>query len=279
VKRNYLIKALIAALLFSLSLVTACGKEDKNVLMMATTTSTDNTGLLDYLKPEFKKDTGIDLRWVAVGTGKALQMGQNCDVDVLLVHAPDSEKKFMDTGFGLNRTQIMYNDFIIIGPAGDPAKIKGKTVKDAMKTIRAKKVVFASRGDKSGTHVLEQKLWKESGIALPEKESWYMSTGQGMIETIKVAAEKNGYTITDRGTYIKYEASMQGKPALVILVENDNILFNQYSAIVINPEKCAKAKKDYAEKFVSWIVSDKVQKLIADFKLEGKQLFVPNAGK
>ena len=278
-KRNYLIKALIAALLFSLSLVTACGKEDKNVLMMATTTSTDNTGLLDYLKPEFKKDTGIDLRWVAVGTGKALQMGQNCDVDVLLVHAPDSEKKFMDTGFGLNRTQIMYNDFIIIGPAGDPAKIKGKTVKDAMKTIRAKKVVFASRGDKSGTHVLEQKLWKESGIALPEKESWYMSTGQGMIETIKVAAEKNGYTITDRGTYIKYEASMQGKPALVILVENDNILFNQYSAIVINPEKCAKAKKDYAEKFVSWIVSDKVQKLIADFKLEGKQLFVPNAGK
>ena len=280
-KKNLLLKILTLVLGLTLTLVLGCTKEqdEKNILMMATTTSTDNTGLLDYLKPEFKKDTGLELRWVAVGTGKALQMGQNCDVDVLLVHAPDSEKKFLDTGFGRNRTEIMYNDFVIIGPAVDPAKIKGKTVKDAMKTIKAKKAVFASRGDKSGTHSLELKLWKESGIAIPEKESWYMSTGQGMLDTIKVATEKNGYTITDRGTFIKYEASLKGKEGLVILVENDKILFNQYSAIEINPEKCTKAKNTLAKQFIDWMVSDRVQKLIADFKLEGKQLFTPNAKK
>ena len=280
-KKNLLLKILTLVLGLTLTLVLGCTKEqdEKNILMMATTTSTDNTGLLDYLKPEFKKDTGLELRWVAVGTGKALQMGQNCDVDVLLVHAPDSEKKFLNTGFGRNRTEIMYNDFVIIGPAVDPAKIKGKTVKDAMKTIKAKKAVFASRGDKSGTHSLELKLWKESGIAIPEKESWYMSTGQGMLDTIKVATEKNGYTITDRGTFIKYEASLKGKEGLVILVENDKILFNQYSAIEINPEKCTKAKNTLAKQFIDWMVSDRVQKLIADFKLEGKQLFTPNAKK
>ena len=280
-KKNLLLKILTLVLGLTLTLVLGCTKEqdEKNVLMMATTTSTDNTGLLDYLKPEFKKDTGLELRWVAVGTGKALQMGQNSDVDVLLVHAPDSEKKFLDTGFGQNRTEIMYNDFVIIGPAVDPAKIKGKTVKDAMKTIKAKKAVFASRGDKSGTHSLELKLWKESGIAIPEKESWYMSTGQGMLDTIKVATEKNGYTITDRGTFIKYEASLKGKEGLVILVENDKILFNQYSAIEINPEKCTKAKNTLAKQFIDWMVSDRVQKLIADFKLKGKQLFTPNAKK
>lgn len=259
----------------------ACGtgKQPGKALMMATTTSTDNTGLLDYLAPLIKKDTGIELKWTAVGTGKALQMGVNCDVDVLLVHDPDAEKKFMTEGSGINRTEIMYNDFVIIGPKSDPAGIKNKSVINAMKAIAAKKANFASRGDKSGTHALELKLWKTSGIAAPDKKPWYLSTGQGMIETIKVASEKNGYTITDRGTYIKYETTNKGNPPLVILVENDSNLFNQYAAIEVNPAKCPKAKNDLAKEFIKWMASDNGQKLIKDFKLNGKQLFTPNAKK
>lgn len=280
-KKNLLFKTLTFTLIFTLSLATGIFSEEKKsgdkVLMMATTTSTDNTGLLDYLKPYFEKETGIEWRWVAVGTGKALQMGQNCDVDVLLVHDPDAEEKFMKGGFGQNRTQVMYNDFVIIGPKEDPAKIKGKNVKKAMKAIMDSKAAFTSRGDKSGTHMLEQRLWKETGVAVPEKESWYLSTGQGMIETIKIASEKNGYTITDRGTFIKYEASLKGKPGLVILVEGDKALFNQYSVIEVNPKKCDKVKNGLAKEFIKWMKSKKTQKLIADFKLEGKQLFTPNA--
>jgi tungstate transport system substrate-binding protein len=247
--------------------------------MMATTTSTDNTGLLDYLAPEFKKDTGIELKWIAVGTGKALQLGKNCDVDVLLVHDPDAEKEFMTGGYGINRKEIMYNDFVIIGPKNDPAGIKKMTVAKAMKAIADKKATFTSRGDKSGTHALELKLWESSGINTPDKESWYLQTGQGMIETIKVASEKNGYTITDRGTYIKYETTMKGNPPLVILVDKDTKLFNQYAAIEVDPTKCHKVKNDLAKEYIKWMSSPKGQKLIKDFKLEGKQLFTPNAKK
>jgi tungstate transport system substrate-binding protein len=246
---------------------------------MATTTSTDDTGLLDYLAPEFQKDTGIELKWTGVGTGKAIQMGVNCDVDVLLVHDPDAEKKFVADGSGLNRKELMYNDFVIIGPKSDPAGIRKKTVVDALKTIAAKKSVFTSRGDKSGTHALEMKLWKASGIGVPDKESWYLQTGQGMLGTIKVATEKEGYTITDRGTYIKYESTNKGNAPLVILVENDSNLFNQYAAIEINPAKCTNAKNDVAKEFIKWMASKKGQRLIKDFELQGKQLFTPNAKK
>ncbi|MFA5518785.1 MAG: substrate-binding domain-containing protein [Spirochaetota bacterium] len=257
----------------------SCSKEPAQVLMMATTTSTDNTGLLDALAPQFKKDTGIELKWVSVGTGKALQMGQNCDVDVLLVHAPGAEKEFVNKGFGLNRTELMYNDFIIIGPEKDPATIKGMNVITALNTIRAKEAIFTSRGDKSGTHVLEIDLWKSTGKAVPEKEAWYIQTGQGMLQTINIAAEREGYTMTDRGTFIKYADNHKGNPPLVILVENDKSLFNQYSAIEINPENCADAKNDLAKKYIEWMASDKTQKLIGDFKLLGKPLFTPNAKK
>jgi tungstate transport system substrate-binding protein len=257
----------------------SCSKEPAQVLMMATTTSTDNTGLLDALAPQFKKDTGIELKWVSVGTGKALQMGQNCDVDVLLVHAPGAEKEFVNKGFGLNRTELMYNDFVIIGPANDPAAIKGMTVVQALNTIRAKKAIFTSRGDKSGTHVLEIDLWKSTGKAVPEKEDWYIQTGQGMLQTINIAAEREGYTMTDRGTFIKYADNHKGNPPLIVLVENDESLFNQYSAIEINPENCADAKNDLAKKYIEWMASDKTQKLIGDFKLLGKPLFTPNAKK
>jgi tungstate transport system substrate-binding protein len=249
----------------------------EKVLLMATTTSTEDTGLLNVLAPEFKKATGIDLRWTATGTGKALKLGESCDVDVLMVHAPDAEKKFVADGFGINRKEIMYNDFVIIGPAADPAGVKGKSVKDALQAIQTKKANFVSRGDKSGTHIMELDLWKVSGAAVPEKEAWYAQAGQGMMATITIAAEKNGYTLADRGTYIKYENNMKGTPPLKILVEGDQTLLNQYSVIAVNPAKCQKAQVELATKFSNWITGPEGQKLIKEFKLMGKPLFTANA--
>jgi tungstate transport system substrate-binding protein len=259
-----------------LALAAPAGAQEK-VLLMATTTSTEDTGLLNVLAPEFKKATGIDLRWTATGTGKALKLGEDCNVDVLMVHAPGAEKKFVDAGFGLNRREIMYNDFVIIGPAADPAGVKGKSVKNALQAIRAKKATFVSRGDKSGTHMMELDLWKAGEGAVPEKEAWYAQAGQGMMATITIAAEKNGYTLADRGTYIKYENNMKGTPPLKILVEGDQALFNQYSVIAVNPAKCPKAKLELATQFSNWIAGPQGQKLIKDFKLMGKPLFTPNA--
>ncbi|HWR67629.1 MAG TPA: substrate-binding domain-containing protein [Desulfomonilia bacterium] len=257
-------------------LATPASAEEKT-LMMATTTSTDNTGLLDYLAPFFKEDTGIELMWTAVGTGKALAIGRNCDVDVLLVHDPDSEKVFIEEGCGVDRTQIMYNDFIIIGPRKDPAGIKGKNAREAFQSIYARNAIFASRGDKSGTHMMELSLWGNAGVAEPDKEQWYVQTGQGMLPTITVAAERVGYTLTDRGTYIKYENNFKGNPPLVILVEGDTMLFNQYSVIAVSPKRCGKTKYGLATEFSRWMTSVKGQKHIGGFKLMGKQLFIPNA--
>jgi len=246
-------------------------------LMMATTTSTDNTGLLDELAPEFRKDTGTELKWTAVGTGKALKMGENCDVDVLLVHAPAAEKAFIEKGYGVDRKEVMYNDFVIIGPPSDPATIKGLTVARAMKTIAEAGVVFVSRGDNSGTHKKEVSLWQAADMAVPDKAEWYIQTGQGMIKTIIVAEERDGYTMTDRGTYIKYEATKDGNPPLTILVEGDASLFNQYSVLAVNPERCKSVNYELATEFAKWITSPETQKRIADFRLMGKQLFTPNA--
>jgi len=254
---------------------TGAGAED--VLRMATTTSTDNTGLLDYLAPVFKADTGIELQWVAVGTGKALALGKNCDVDVLLVHAPAAEMKYVEEGSGVDRTELMYNDFIFIGPPADPAGLKGKSVKEALGVIASKKASFASRGDNSGTHKKELELWKHAQLAVPDKETWYIQTGQGMLNTINIAAERDAYTMTDRGTFIKYESNWKGTPPLVILVEGDPSLRNQYSALAVNPQKCSNVKYDLAKKYIAWMASKKAQKLIGDFQLMGKQLFVPNA--
>ena len=250
-----------------------------DVLKMATTTSTDNTGLLDYLAPPILAETGIELQWVSVGTGKALELGKNCDVDVLLVHAPAAEKKFVDDGYGVDRRQIMFNDFVVIGPKSDPAGIKGKKIDEFLKVLYAKKSNFASRGDNSGTHKKELELWKAAGLTAPDKEQWYIQTGQGMINTINIAAERDAYTLTDRGTYIKYEANLKGNPPLVILVEGDASLRNQYSIIPINPQRCKDAKYDLATKLALWFVSPETQKLIGDFKLMDKQLFTPNAGE
>lgn len=249
------------------------------VLRMATTTSTEDTGLLDYLEPFFRQATGIELQWVAVGTGKALELGKNCDVDVLLVHAPSAEKKYVEEGYGVNRRQVMYNDFVVLGPAADPAKVKGLPVAEALKAIAAAKQPFVSRGDKSGTHVAELALWKAAGMAVPDKDAWYVSTGQGMIQTINVAGEKSGYTLADRGTFIKYEANAKGNPPVVILVEGDAELRNQYSVIAVNPAKCPKVQYDLALKYADWLVAPETQKIIAEFKLQEKALFFPNASE
>jgi tungstate transport system substrate-binding protein len=180
-------------------------------------------------------------------------------------------------GFGTDRREIMYNDFVIIGPASDPAGIKGKSIKDAFSTLKAKQAVFASRGDNSGTHKKELSLWKAANLPVPEKEGWYVQTGQGMLATINIAAERNGYTMADRGTYIKYESNLKGNPPLKILVEGDVVLLNQYSVIVVNPKQCNKANYDTARQFTQWITGPEAQQLIKDFKLLGKPLFTPNA--
>ncbi len=248
-------------------------------LMMATTTSTDNTGLLDYLAPKFQKDTGVTLKWVATGTGKALKMGKNCDVDILFVHAPASEKKFVESGYGVDRKQVMYNDFIIVGPKSDPAHVAGMTPSKALVKIKESKNKFFSRGDNSGTNKKEISLWKTVMDKAPENVAWYVQTGQGMLRTINMASEKDGYTMTDRGTWIKYESQKKDKNPMKIVVEGDKTLFNQYSVITINKEKCKNVHPELAQKFTKWIVKPETQKTIGDFRLLGKALFIPNAGK
>ncbi|MBW2708804.1 MAG: substrate-binding domain-containing protein [Deltaproteobacteria bacterium] len=246
-------------------------------LMLATTTSTDNTGLMDILAPEFKKDTGIELKWTAIGTGKALEMGKNCDVDVLLVHAPATEKKYVADGFGKDRTRVMYNDFVIIGPENDPAGLKSASVLEAIRKLGAGKAAFVSRGDNSGTNKKEISLWKAAGLTVPDKEKWYVQAGQGMIATINVATEKGGYTMTDRGTFIKFADNHGGNPPLKVLVEGDPALFNQYSIIAVNPAKCKNAKYELVRKFTEWMTSKQIQNLIGNFTLLNKKLFIPNA--
>jgi tungstate transport system substrate-binding protein len=259
------------------ALVLASTPAISQTLTMATTTSTNDTGLLDVLAPAFQKETGIELKWTSTGTGKALELGKNCDVDVLLVHAPDAEKKLVSEGHGTERIEVMYNDFVIIGPAADPAGIKGKSVAETLKAIEASKATLVSRGDDSGTDKMEKSLWKDAGMAVPDKESWYLQAGQGMMQTMLMAEERGGYTLTDRGTYIKYEANKGGNPPLKILVEGDKKLLNQYSVIPVNPQKCPKVQYDLARKFADWMASPQGQKLIGEFKLMGKQLFFPNA--
>jgi tungstate transport system substrate-binding protein len=267
----------LITVLMVLSCALTVQANEKKELMMATTTSTDNTGLLDYLIPFFEQETGIALKWTATGTGKALKLGQNCDVDVLLVHAPPAEKAYIAAGFGKDRREVMYNDFVIIGPKSDPAGLKGKNISQALSAIKASKAFFMSRGDDSGTNKKEKLLWKNAGIALPDKEQWYVQTGQGMLATIHIAQERNGYTMTDRGTYIKYQDQQGGDAPLTVLVEGDDILLNQYSVLTLNPENCPDAKYDLALKFSDWMASESAQNKIGEFRLLGKKLFIPNA--
>lgn len=271
-----LLAALTAALLAGPH---GSGATEGQGLLLATTTSTDNTGLLDYLMPAFIKETGIDIRWLATGTGKALKLGENCDVDVLLVHAPGAEKDFVAKGFGTERREIMSNDFVIIGPPADPAGVKGKGVVTALQMIRSTGNVFISRGDNSGTNKKERELWQLTGMSAPEKEAWYRQSGQGMLATINMVGEFGGYTLTDRGTYIKYGAGVGPQPPLVILVEGEDVLLNQYSIIPVNPEQCTNVEHEKALAFAGWMAGEKAQRLLGRFTLLGKQLFTPNASR
>jgi tungstate transport system substrate-binding protein len=260
----------ILLLTFSI-LSIALGQEH---IKMATTTSTDNSGLLDVLLPPFEQKFNIKVDVIAVGTGKALKLGENGDVDIVFVHAREAEDKFVNDGYGINRRDVMYNDFIIIGPKEDPAGIKGmEDAVMALKQIASKEASFISRGDDSGTDKKEKFLWKAAGIV--PKGSWYMETGQGMGPTLQIADEKRGYTLADRGTYLAYK----GKIDLPILVEGDERLFNPYGIIAVNPAKHPHVKYDYAMALIGWVTSVDGQKIIGDYKKYGESLFYPTALK
>lgn len=247
-------------------------------IILATTTSTENSGLLDFILPDFTEKTGIEVKVVAVGTGKALQMGVDGEADVLLVHAKDSEEEFVAAGHGLERFDVMYNDYILVGPADDPAKIKEKAPGDivgAFKEIHTGGHIFVSRGDDSGTHKKELELWGEAG--LEPAGDWYVSAGKGMGEVLQMADEMQGYTLSDRATYL----SMRDNLDLVIVTEGDERMFNQYGVIAVNPEKNEQINAEGAQAFIAWILSAETQELISKFGLDeyGESLFIPNAGK
>lgn len=245
-------------------------------LILATTTSTQDSGLLDVLIPLFQKQTGYNVKTVAVGSGQAMTMGERGEADVLLVHSPDAEKKFMDANNGLNRRLVMHNDFLLIGPPDDPAKVKGtKSIVEALKKIGDAKALFVSRGDNSGTDALDKKLWGQVG-AVPKGQSWYQETGQGMGATLGVADEKGGYTLTDRATYLARKSGMK----LVPMVEGDKPLLNIYHVIQVNPNK-GKINAEGAQAFSDFMVAPETQKVIGQFGVDkyGQQLFIPDAGK
>ena len=265
-------KKIVLSLLAASSLMMA-----DNDLIMATTTSTADTGLLDAMVPAYKAKTGVDVKFTAVGTGSALKLGENCDADVLFVHSPKVEKEFVEKGFGVERKPVMYNDFVLIADKSVADKFKGKDLKAAFELIKAENIPFFSRGDKSGTDNKEKGIWKNVAGGVPEKEGFYKQTGQGMIATINAAAEQKGVTLTDRGTYIKYEANAKGNPDLVIVNEGEKDLKNFYSVIAVNPKHCAKTDIENADKFIKWVISEEGQKFIGDFKLLDKPLFTPDA--
>jgi tungstate transport system substrate-binding protein len=250
----------------------------ENELILATTTSTRDTGLLDVLLPIFEKQCGCTVKMIAVGTGAALQMGQDGNADVLLVHAPKSEQTYMDKGFGQERLLVMHNDFVILGLASDPAKIKGiKSPAEAFKKFVEAKQTFVSRGDNSGTNQAELAIWKLAGITPAKTDAWYLQTGGAMGDTLNVANQKQAYTISDRGTYLAYKANLQ----LDILVQGDPSLLNIYHVITVNPEKWPKVNIKLAKEFASFMVSADTQKIIAAFGIDkyGQPLFFPDAGK
>jgi len=265
--------AALAGLLFVLG-APAAGAQEK-FIVVSSTTSTEQSGLFAHLLPLFEKDTGIKVRVVALGTGQALDMARRGDADVVFVHDQAAEEKFVAEGFGVKRQPVMYNDFVLVGPKSDPAKIAGgRDILAALQKIAAAQAPFVSRGDKSGTHAAELRYWKAAGVDLDAKKgAWYKDTGSGMGPTLNTASSMNSYVLTDRGTWL----SFKNRGDLAILVEGDQKMFNQYGVMLVNPAKHPHVKKDLGQQFVDWVVSPQGQAAIAGYRIGGEQLFFPNA--
>ncbi len=243
-------------------------------IVVASTTSTEQSGLFSYLLPEFKKASGIDVKVVALGTGQALDMGRRGDADVLFVHDQVAEEKIVADGFAVKRYPVMYNDFVLIGPASDPAKARGNDIVEALKKLSTTNTAFISRGDKSGTHAAELRFWKLSGMS-DAKGSGYKECGCGMGPALNIASSSGAYVLADRGTWLNFK----NRGEMAVLVEGDNRLFNQYGVMLVNPAKHPHVKAADGQKFVDWVVSAPGQAVIAGYKIGGEQLFFPNAGK
>ncbi|MGN2392238.1 substrate-binding domain-containing protein [Pelomicrobium sp. G1] len=264
------------SLVLALALVTLANAwaEDRYITV-ASTTSTEQSGLFKHLLPLFEQKTGIQVRVVAVGTGQALDIGRRGDADVVFVHDKAAEEKFVAEGHGVERRQVMYNDFILIGPRSDPAGAGGKDIVAALKNIEAARAPFVSRGDKSGTHAAERRLWALAGIDIDRhKGPWYRECGCGMGPALNTAASMNAYLLSDRGTWL----SFRNRGGLALLVEGDQRLFNQYGVILVNPARHPYVRRDWGQTFIDWLVSPEGQQAIASFKIDGEQLFFPNAG-
>lgn len=267
-----------ALALVPLALAATVSIAQTSTIVMASTTSTEQSGLFPYLLPEFKKATGIDVKVVAVGTGQAIDMGRRGDADVLFVHDQVAEEKVVAEGFAIKRFPVMYNDFVLIGPAADPAKTRGRDIVEALKKLSAANAGFISRGDKSGTHAAELRYWKAAGVETPaDKPAFtnYKACGCGMGPALNIAASSGGHVLADRGTWL----SFKNRGDLVVLVEGDTKLFNQYGVMVVNPAKHPQTKAAEAQKFVDWVISPAGQNVIAGYKINGEQLFFPNATK
>lgn len=282
--KRYAVPILILMLVFAVGILAGCGSQPAQQstpepavkdLILATTTSTQDSGLLDVLKPMFEEKTGYNLKIISVGSGAAMEMGKKGEADVLLVHSPAAEKALVDEGVGINYQLVMHNDFIIVGPSDDPAAIKGSASVDSFKKIADKKATFVSRGDNSGTHTKELSIWKAADIT-PEG-SWYLQSGTGMGATLNIANEKQAYTLADRATYLAQKANFK----LEVLSEGDKNLLNIYHVMQVNPEKFSKVNKDGAKAFVDFIVGADAQKAIGEFGKDkyGEALFTPDAGK
>jgi tungstate transport system substrate-binding protein len=263
----------LAGILLALGIQVASAQE--KFIVVASTTSTEQSGLFAHLLPLFEKDTGIKVRVVALGTGQALDMARRGDADVVFVHDQAAEEKFIAEGFGVRRLPVMYNDFVLVGPKSDPARIAGgKDIFVALQKIAAAQAPFVSRGDNSGTHAAELRYWKAAGIDLDaRKGAWYKDTGSGMGPTLNTASSMNAYVLTDRGTWL----SFRNRGDLAILVEGDQKLFNQYGVMLVNPAKHPHVKKEQGQQFVDWVVSPRGQAAIAGYRIGGEQLFFPNA--
>ena len=268
-------RRLFVCLATALTFAAPASAQEKSIVV-ASTTSTQDSGLFDHILPLFKARTGIDVKVISQGTGQALDTGRRGDADVVFVHARPQEEKFVADGFGVKRFAVMYNDFVLIGPNSDPAGVKGsKDIAAALAAIRNKAAPFVSRGDKSGTHMAELALWKAAAIDIAgaDKGAWYREIGQGMGAALNMASAMNGYVLADRGTWL----SFKNRGELGIVVEGDKRLFNQYGVMLVNPDKHAHVRKDMGQAFIDWLVSSEGQKAIAGYRINGQQLFFPNA--